>query len=578
MSRLALAIAALAVAVVAMLLANITLAAAPGPAQNAAPAAIQKAVATATPQAASVPAQKTAPAQTVALRKIPAPAVTLPAPGTAAVHSLQPTVPPHLQAAAPVLSLAIITLDQTSLRAAPRHTAQLQALLWQGEVVEVRGERLDYLQVYDHKRERGGFVHASTVRRTNLAAAEAPELLAVIRFIRETPGAEALGIGLSAAYLKAAPAEALNGAAGIEAFDALGTFADRLARRASSGSLQDKAAAAVLSAHLEVAARYGLAFANFEQDGRMRICYDGEAFRRVLALPSTPEQRARAALALTRHECMDPEMRASERARLDDWRAEVLDRADTLGLPGYLKNRLQMRRAGVWASVAFQRARQGKGAEGLANAAANRALTELAGINKAELPEADAAAYNDAAMRVSASRWAAIPATQENGVVGNRPVLVTAPGLPGETCVLLIDAKNDAQHPLIKRCTYGIVWTASSTLNREGNALAVAVQTMHAWREMWVFRKGAQGWTVGVLPPASTNPELGYAEFAGWVPGGAQVLVAREARGEGKYQRSFEVIELGTLGTERQVAAPGMLSSFQRWQDPQWKRLSLSLR
>jgi hypothetical protein len=557
MARLAIAIAALAVAVVAMMLANIALAAAPGTVQNAAPAA--------TPKGAT---QKNAAPQTAELQKIPA--VTLPAPGTAAT----PVVPPHLQSTAPTINLAIITQDQTSLRAAPRHTAQQQATLWQGEVVEVRGERLDYLQVYDHKRERGGFVHVSTVRRTNLAATEAPELLAVVRFIREAPGTEALGIGLTAAYLKAAPADALNGAAGVEAFDALGTFADRLARRASSGSLQDKAAAAVLTAHLEVAARYGLGFANFEQEGRMRICYDGEAFRRVLALPSTPEQRARAALALTRHECVDPEMRAADRVRLDDWRAEVLDRADTLGLTGYLKNRLQMRRAGVWAGVAYQRARQGKGAE----EAANRALAELAAVNKAELPEADAAAYNDAAMRVSASRWAAVPATQESGVVGNRPVLVTVAGLPGETCVLLIDAKNDAQRPLIKRCTYGIVWTASATLNREGNALAVAVQPMHAWREIWVFRKTAQGWTVGVLPPASTSPELGYAEFAGWVPGGAQMLVAREARGEGKYQRSFELIALDTLGTERQVAAPSMLSTFQRWQDPSWKRMSLSLR
>ena len=563
MGRLILAIATLWLLAALLLTATLALAAAPGTVQKSAPAAAP---------AAAAPAPRAASAQVAALQKIPP--VTLPAPGTAAV----PVVPPHLQSAAPVINLAIITIDQTSLRAAPRHTAQQQATLWQGEVVEVRGERLDYLQVYDHKRERGGFVHATTVRRTSLAASEAPELLAVIRFIRETPGAEALGIGLTAAYLKAAPAESLNGAAGIEAFDALGTFADRLARRASSGSLQDKTAAAVLSAHLEVAARYGLGFANFEQEGRMRICYDGEAFRRVLALPSSPEQRARAALALTRHECVDPEMRVAERTRLDEWRAEVLDRADILGLPGYLKNRLQMRRAGVWAGVAFQRARQGKGAEGLANAAANRALTELAAISKAELPEADAAAYNDAAMRVSASRWAALPAAAETGVVGARPTLITLPGLPGETCVLLIDAKNDAARPLFRRCTYGIVWTASSTVNREANAVAVAVQPMHAWREMWVIRKGPQGWTAGVLPPASTSPELGYAEFAGWVPGGAQMLVAREARGEGKYQRVFEVIALDTLATERQVAAPGMLSTFQRWQDPAWKRMSLSLR
>ena len=48
---------------------------------------------------------------------------------------------------------AIVVQDQASLRAAPRDGAQQQASLWQGEVLEVRGERLDYLQVWDHKRE-----------------------------------------------------------------------------------------------------------------------------------------------------------------------------------------------------------------------------------------------------------------------------------------------------------------------------------------------------------------------------------------------------------------------------------------
>jgi hypothetical protein len=507
--------------------------------------------------AATMPA-KAAPAALVPVKAV----VTLPAPAAPV-----PVVP------AQATGLAIITHDQTPLRAAARSSAQQQAVLWQGEVVEVRGERLDYLQVYDHKRERGGFVHVSQVRRTGLAAAEAPELLAVIRFIRDTPGAEALGIGLTAAYLKAAPAETLNGAAGIEAFDALGTFADRLARRASSGSLQDKAGAALLSAHLEVAARYGVGFANHENDGRMRICYDGDAFRRVLALASNPEQRARAALSLTRHECVNPALGPTEHARLDQWRADVLDRADTAGLPGYLKNRLQMRRAGVWAGIAYQRARQGEGAE----AAANRALTELGGINKAELPEADASGYSDAAMRVSASRWAAVPPGVETAASA-RPMIVTVAGQPGETCVLLIDAKNDLKHPLARRCTYGIVWAASASLNREASALALAVQPLATWREIWVFRKDAQGWSISVLPPSSTEPDVGYAEFAGWVPGGKQMLVAREARGEGKYKRGFEVIALDTLNTERQVAEPGMLSTFQRWQDPVWKRQTLSLR
>lgn len=120
------------------------------------------------------------------------------------------------------LGSAIVVQDQASLRAAPRDGAQQQTVFWQGEVLEVRGERLDYLQVWDHKRERGGFIRASEVRRVALTEAEAPALLAVVRFVQDTPGAEALGIGLTAAYLQAAPARTLAGVEGALAFDALG--------------------------------------------------------------------------------------------------------------------------------------------------------------------------------------------------------------------------------------------------------------------------------------------------------------------------------------------------------------------
>ena len=142
-----------------------------------------------------------------------------------------PAAVPSPVPAAASASLAIVVRDQTALRAGPHEAAPQQAQLWQGEVLEVRGEKLDYLQVWDYRRERGGFVDASRVRRAPVAAAGAPELMAVVRFVRETPGAEALGIGFAAAYLKAATPEMLRGEAGAEAFDAIGTMADRLAQR-----------------------------------------------------------------------------------------------------------------------------------------------------------------------------------------------------------------------------------------------------------------------------------------------------------------------------------------------------------
>ena len=192
------------------------------------------------------------------------------------------------------LSYAIVVADAAPLRAAPRDSAQQQAQLWPGELLEVRGERMDYLQVYDHKRERAGFVRASQLRRTALAPGEAPELLSVIRFVPETPGSEALGIGFAMGYIQAAPAQALRGKVGVEVFDALGTMADRLAHRVSFGGNLPRATQATLAAHLEVATRYGVNFRSYEREGRMQVCYDGEAFRRVLALESDPAQRARA--------------------------------------------------------------------------------------------------------------------------------------------------------------------------------------------------------------------------------------------------------------------------------------------
>ena len=66
-----------------------------------------------------------------------------------------------------LLALAIVTQDQASLRAAPRDAAAQQAALWQGDTLEIRGQRLDYFQVYDRRRERSGFVHISQVRQVS---------------------------------------------------------------------------------------------------------------------------------------------------------------------------------------------------------------------------------------------------------------------------------------------------------------------------------------------------------------------------------------------------------------------------
>jgi hypothetical protein len=481
---------------------------------------------------------------------------------------------------ATLLTLAIVTQDQASLRAAPRDSAVQQAALWQGDTLEIRGQRMDYLQVYDHRRERAGYIHTSQVRMLSTKPADAPELLSVVRFLQASPGAEALGIGYTAAYLKAAPAEAI----GAEAFDALGTMAERLARRASLK--QSKAASDVTSAHTEVAAFYGVTLKGYERDGAIQLCYNGEAFRRVLALPSDAEQRARAALAITRHDCMAAEMRPPERLAHDQWRADMLGQvsaAQFAQLSEVSKNRLRLRRAGVSASLAFQQVRRAGAVTTtiatatVPNAAAQAALSELAGVNKAELTDNDTQEYNDTAIRVGASRWAAETVKPTMAKL----TLTTQAGQAGETCVALFENTSDGKpgkDPVAQRCTYGIVWAASANAHPQGNALALAVQPLETWRELWVFRKTAGQWTIEVLPPASSSPELGYIEFAGWVPGAPQMLIARETRIAGRAKRSFEVARMDTLTTEKQASDASLLVAFGKWQDAGWKRQTVSLR
>jgi hypothetical protein len=413
---------------------------------------------------------------------------------------------------------AIVMQDEVPLRATPGASARPLAVLSQGETVEVRGERLDYLHVWDYARERGGYVRASQVRQLDLVPEEAPELLAVLRFLRGVPGSEALGIGFAAAYIEAASPQTLNGPDGVEALDAMGAMAERLARAASGAS---SLKAVMLSSRLDVAARYGVRFVTVERNGRVRLCYDGAAYRKVLVMRATEEQRARAMLALSDPACLKPEITL----------AQLLD-ADVPSAPAYVRNRLLMRRASLWASVAYQQARKGEGAAG----AAERAASAFGQIDKNELAEADRVAYSDTELRVKASGVALMKHVPNE----RRLHIAVVEGEKGQACVQLRNAKSEG---LAKHCTYGHVWAASAVANRESTALALAVQPTDSWRELWVFRKTGKGWSVRVVPPAAVQPGVGTTEFAGWQPG--KIRVTREAIVAGRVVRSTAQVQLG---------------------------------
>ena len=458
-------------------------------------------------------------------------------------------------------TLAIVAQDRTPLRAAPRAQATELTTLWQGEVLEVRNERAGYLKVYDYRRERGGYLKSELVRPIGLSEADAPALLAVLRFLRDGAGSESLGISYGAAYLKAAPAAALT----AEPFDAIARMAERLADEASRSAVRHADA----MAHLEVMEQFGIHMRSFERNGRLQVCYDGELFRRVLSMPSaSAEERARAALGLTRPDCVDPSLGILSRASLDAQRTALLDTIEERRLSAMMRSRLRARRAVVWAALAYEEARRGRSPV----AAAQRALAELLSVHPDDLGEERRAEYLDALLRVGAIRWAAVPPAPQSGPL----ILTSGPGEPGQTCVSLSAAQQPAA-AILRRCTYGIVWMSSAQTIAHGQALVLAVQPLESWRELWIFHDGTMGWTVDVIPPGANDPDEGYLEFAGFAPRTRRLLIAREVREHGRFRRRFEELRLEDLLPVKQASNPELLADFGRWQDAAWRRDTLTL-
>ena len=192
---------------------------------------------------------------------------------------------------------------------------------------------------------------------------------------------------------------------------------------------------------------------------------------------------------------------------------------------------LAMRRAAVWSTLAYEargwagRQRGGGGGRWLPWGGA-------ASANCGRRP----GGLNDAAMRVTPRAGRRIRACRAGGVAGpiaTKPASRARPACCWWTPSTMRRAARAALHLRHRLDRVG-------QLEPRGNALAVAVQPMEAWRELWLFR-GPRRLERRRAAAGAIAPGIGYAEFAGWVPGGQQVLVAREARGEGRNKRSFEL-------------------------------------
>jgi hypothetical protein len=489
--------------------------------------------------------------------------------------------------AAGIVLVALVADDPAVLRNAPRDDAPAQTTLWRGDWLEVRGETAGFLRVYDHRRERPGYVRPAIVRVHRLEAASTPELAAVVRFLRDGVGNESLGIGYAALALRAAPA----GVDTSEIVASIGTMAERLARRASAARADTRNAA--LSAHIEVAESYGVKFRSIEVTPasggragvRARLCYDGEAWERVLASPIAPAiERTRAALFVASRACLDPTSPPAELRAWNDRRVQVLQAIDYPSegaLPPALLGRLRLRRAEALAWRAFDEARRGNA--DAASRAEGGAVRELALTDRGVLAPEDSEVYEDVAIRVAATRWAAEPAIKD---VGKRSVaLVVAPRGEGETCVRVVQAASTPKpRTLGERCTYGVVWLNALRWAPSGTAATIPVQPLAAWSELWVVKRsdaaGDASWVFETLTPATTDPDVtaGYVESAGFSPDGGRLLVVREARGGGQVTRRFQVMETATLAVERWAASADKLGAFKRWGTPSWRAGTLALR
>lgn len=407
---------------------------------------------------------------------------------------------------------AVIVGDHVALRAEPDRTGSQKATLWKGDWLEVRGERKGWLEVWDYRRSRPGWIAASNARVIDLDKTDARDLRAVVDFVTDTPGSESLGIAYAGLVLKKATPDA---ALEVE----IGTMATRLARRVSSGSVD-----ATAGEQLSVAETWGIRFTSVGST----VCYDGAEFRAALALKPTTADSATAVLGLTDPACEPANLGATARRDREADQLAVLSKVDPTQAPPVLANALRIRRASLSARLAWATAMTGDASAAAKHAEA--AESAFLTVDKSQLADDDRPAYDEASMLVAASHGAAQPPPKQ------APLTVSAKG-----CMSLAPTK----------CTHGQVWLGSLSTSPDGRYAAVNVEPLPGWSELWLFHKAGDAWSVEILAPSTDGVDLGSLELLGWSPDGKHALVARQTRVDGELVRSLEDLTLATRETTK---------------------------
>ncbi|MBS2024748.1 MAG: hypothetical protein JST92_20320 [Deltaproteobacteria bacterium] len=476
----------------------------------------------------------------------------------------------------PVRTVTIVVDDQVSLRSSPRAGAPVSAVLSRGDLLELRGEEPGFLKVYDHQRERPGFVRPSQVRVHKLDAAGAAELKTIALFLRDQQGMEALGTSY-ALLARELHTDELEPGHGDPLDDAIAQMTDRLAARASrrwSTPQQN------LADQLEAVRARGIRFVPREIAGQVILCTDGAAETRALR-DGDANEAARAVLLLTQSRCGDDTAPPAKQGEWHAWRLDLLGSLEPHLLRPELAARVRLREAESWAFLAGQAAR----ARDLPHAsdAAEHALDRLLGVDRAALPEEAQVTYDEVAVRVSAARHA--QDTQENPLAeaaSSQPQLTFAAMDDGRTCLTLRAARaREAKQGavVLEHCSYAVPWPSTARVSPHGDAVALVVSPTPTWTELWLLRRGARGaWALEVLPPAAIDPGVGAIELAGFTPDSRSIMVAREAMVQGKLVRQFEVRALKNLALVAHADAAGRLRAFARYAAGDWKSKSVALR